>query len=55
VEYSSEDTAYREYVIKLSKIKQGMLTKEGKRLAGERHQFMVEFFKRLNREVDGQL
>jgi len=30
-----------------------MLTIEGKRLAAERHQFMVDFFDRLNNEVEG--
>lgn len=51
--YSEEDTAWREYVVKLSKIKDRILTKTGKRLAAERHQFMVNFFKQFWREVDG--
>jgi uncharacterized protein len=53
--YTEEDTAYREYVVKLSKIKDKILTAEGKRLAEGRHRFMVEFFERLNKEVDGEL
>ncbi|MEW6367380.1 MAG: HD domain-containing protein [Acidobacteriota bacterium] len=53
--YSKEDTAYREYHVKLSKIKDRMFTREGKRIAAERHRCMVGFFKRLNREVDGRL
>jgi len=53
--YSKEDTAYREFSVKLSKIKDRMLTKEGKKLAKERHEFMVEFFDRLNKEVEGNL
>ena len=53
--YTKEDTAYREYLIKLRKIKDRIFTKEGKRIARERHRFMVEFFKRLNRETDGRL
>jgi len=32
-----------------------MFTKEGKRIARERHKFMVNFFNRLNKEVDGKL
>jgi len=52
-EYSKEDTAYREFLIKLSKIKDKMLTSEGKKIAEERHNYMVEFFKRINEEVDG--
>ncbi len=53
--YSKEDTAYREYMVKLRKVKEKMLTKEGKRLAEERHKFMVRYFDRLNEEVDGNL
>ncbi len=53
--YSKEDTAYREYMVKLRKVKEKMLTKEGKYLAEERHKFMVEYFDRLNKEVDGDL
>jgi uncharacterized protein len=51
--YTVEDTGYREFVVKLSKIKDKMLTSEGKRIAEERHDFMVKFFDRLNEEVDG--
>lgn len=53
--YSTDDTAYREYLVKLRKIKDRMLTAEGRRLAQGRHDFMVEFFKRLNQEVKGIL
>jgi uncharacterized protein len=53
--YTVEDTAYREFMIKLSKIKDRMLTQEGKRLAEERHKFMTEFFDRMNKEIDGAL
>jgi uncharacterized protein len=53
--YTKEDTAYREYLIKLRKIKDRIFTKEGKRIARERHRFMVNFFERLNGETDGRL
>jgi uncharacterized protein len=53
--YTKEDTAYREFLVKLIKIKDKMLTKEWKRLAQERHEFMLLFFDRLNKEVDGEL
>jgi len=53
--YTSEDTAYREFLVKLSRVKDRMFTNEGKRIAAERHKFMVEFFKRLTKEVNGQL
>jgi len=38
-----------------SGVKNKMFTKEGKRIAEERHRFMVEFFKRLDKEVEGKL
>jgi uncharacterized protein len=51
--YTREDTAYREFLVKLSRIKSRMHTREGKRLARERHRFMVGFFDRLNKEARG--
>ena len=53
--YSIEDTAWREYELTLKFIKNKMFTDEGKRLAEERHNFMEQFFDRLNKEVDGSL
>jgi len=53
--YTKEDTAYREFLVKLRKVKDTMLTKEGKRIAEERHAFMEDFFDRLNKEVEGNL
>jgi uncharacterized protein len=53
--YSREDTAYREFLVKLRKIQGRMFTHEGKCIAGERHKFMVEFFARLNKETQGDL
>jgi len=51
--YSKEDTAYREFKFKMSKIKDRLLTPEGRRLAEERHHFMEVFFERLERETKG--
>jgi len=51
--YSEEDTGYREYKLKLSRIKDRMLTVEGRRLAKERHAFMETFFDRLTEEYEG--
>lgn len=51
--YTPEDTAYREFLVKLRRVKDRMFTREGKRIARERHRFMVEFFDRLNRETRG--
>lgn len=53
--YTREDTAYREFLVKLCKIKGRIFTREGRRIARERHRFMVEFFERLNRETTGGL
>ncbi len=53
--YTLEDTAYREYLVKLRKVKGRMTTREGKRIAAGRHRFMTEFFDRLNKETDGRL
>ena len=53
--YTREDTAYREYLVKLGRVKDRMTTREGKRIAVERHRFMAAFFDRLNKETDGVL
>ena len=53
--YTKEDTAYREFVVKLRKIRDRMITRQGKKIAEERHKFMVDFFDRLNKEVGGEL
>ena len=54
-EYTEEDTGYREYRLKLSKIKERMLTTEGRRIAEDRHSFMEGFFKRFLQEHEGRL
>ena len=53
--YTKEDTAYREFMVKLRHVKGRIHTREGKRIAAERHRFMVAFFERLDRETDGAL
>ncbi|MEN8140004.1 MAG: HD domain-containing protein [Thermodesulfobacteriota bacterium] len=50
--YSMDDTAFREFTVKLSKVKERMLTPLGQQLAQERHDFMTIFFKRLQGEMD---
>jgi len=52
--YTEEDTGYREFKLKLSKIKDRMLTAEGRRIAEERHAFMEGFFQRLQEEYEGK-
>jgi len=52
--YSVDDTGYREFKVKLSKIKDRILTAEGRKLAEDRHVIMVEFFKRFLDEYKGK-
>ncbi len=49
--YSRSDTAYREFLVKLSRIKDKLFTRTGKDIAGERDTFTRNFFKRLKLEV----
>ena len=51
--YSVEDSAYREYLVKLRYLRDCILTSSGRALAERRHQFMVDFFDEINREVRG--
>lgn len=51
--YTENDTCYREYRLKLSKIRDRMLTAEGRRIAEERHEFMETFFERFLHECEG--
>lgn len=53
--YTKEDTALLEYYYKLKKVKSQILTKTGKKIAEERHAYMVDFFKRFDLEVKGIL
>jgi uncharacterized protein len=48
-----QHTAVHEYVVKLSKIKDRMQTETGRRIARERHDFMVKFYEQLKQEVTG--
>lgn len=51
--YSSQDTAYREFQVKMSRVRGQLLTPAGRRIADERHRFMEVFFDQLNREIYG--
>ena len=53
--YSAEDTAHREYTVKLRHIKNRMLTQTGRAMAEARHRFMEEFFARLDAETRGDV
>lgn len=50
-DYSKDDTAILEYEIKLKHIKNKLLTKEGKHIGKERHNYMKKFFERFWQEV----
>jgi len=52
--YTREDTGFREFKVKLSKIKSCMLTREGSRMAAGRHAYMAAFFERLQVEHKGE-
>jgi uncharacterized protein len=52
--YSREDTAFREFAVKLQHVKEKIFTREGKRLAEKRHDFMNRFFEELHDEVRGE-
>jgi len=51
--YSQEDTAYREFQVKMSRVRDQMLTEPGRKRAEKRHRFMEIFFDELNREIYG--
>ena len=50
---AGEHTPVHEYVYKLARIRQRLLTDSARRLAEERHAFMVAFYERLEREIHG--
>lgn len=49
--YSREDSAYREYLVKLRHVPDKMLTVPGKRHAAARAEFMHDFFEQIEREI----
>jgi uncharacterized protein len=52
--YSTEDTAYREFLVKLRHLPDAMLTPSGRRRAVDRHAYMTSFFQRLAAEAAGE-
>ena len=52
--YSNQDSAYREYLVKLRGLPDHLLTAPARRFAAERATFMREFFDRLNEEQEGR-
>ena len=53
--YSGEDTAYREFQVKMSRVRDQLLTQPGRAAARRRHEFMESFFAELNLEIYGGL
>ncbi len=53
-EYSYQDTAYREYLVKLAKVKDRMFTAPGRELAEYYTVFMDNFFKEMNLQIKGK-
>ena len=51
--YSLEDTAYREFRVKMSRVRTHMQTTVGREMAEQRHAFMQTFFDQLTRETRG--
>jgi len=51
--YSSQDSAYREYLVKLRGLPDHLLTDPARRFAADRAAFMRAFFDRLNEEQEG--
>ena len=51
--YSSQDSAYREYLVKLRGLPDHLLTDAARRIAADRAVFMRAFFDRLNEEQEG--
>nr|MBC7244329.1 HD domain-containing protein [Chloroflexota bacterium] len=51
----AQHTPVHEYFFKLSKLKDTLFTATARAIASSRHDFMVQFFERLEREVKGEL
>lgn len=50
--YTREDTAYREFLVKLRYLPRRMRSAAGRRIAVERAAFMAAFFEQLNSEIN---
>lgn len=47
-------TAFQEFKVKLSKLKNKLLTPSAQKIAEQRHQFMIAFFEQMAAEVRGE-
>lgn len=50
---SPDHTPVHEFIFKLSQLKEALFTDTARQIAKERHRYMVEFFTRLEEEVQG--
>jgi uncharacterized protein len=50
-EHGPEDTAFREYVVKLIKVQEKLFTDTAKKLSTKKQEIMVKFFDNMNDEV----
>lgn len=50
---STDYTPVHEFIFKLSQLKEALFTATARQIAKERHRYMVEFFTRLEEEVQG--
>jgi uncharacterized protein len=53
-QHHSEHSPVAEFFVKLSRLRERFHTPSAQALAQARHEFMVEFFERLEREVEGE-
>lgn len=51
---AGEHTPHHEFVVKLSRLREGMTTPTGRAIADQRHAVMATFFERLSREMRGE-
>ena len=51
----AEHTPVHEYIFKLSRLKDSLFTATARDIASERHDYMAQFFARLEREVRGEV
>jgi len=52
---NAEHTPVHEYIFKLSRLKDSLFTATARAIAEGRHNYMAEFFARLEREIKGEL
>lgn len=54
-QHNSDHSAYAEFVVKLSRVRERIHTSTAKQIAEERHAYMSDFFERLGKEIRGEI